>query len=50
MDAAKYYDKIYSFKDYEREASKIARVIKKSLETDYPRNKTTGYSASFILT
>ena len=28
MDAAKYYDKIYSFKDYEREASKIARVKK----------------------
>ena len=25
-------------------------LIKKSLEIDYPRSKTTGYSANFILT
>ena len=27
-----------------------ARPIMKSLETDYPRSKTTGYSANFIFT
>ena len=34
MDAAKYYDKIYSFKDYEQEASKIARVIERRLPSE----------------
>ena len=34
MDAAKYYDKIYSFKDYEQEASKIAQVIEKRLPSE----------------
>ncbi len=26
------------------------KLIKKSLEIDYPRSKATGYSANFILT
>ena len=29
--------------------SKYSLMIKKSLEIDYPRSKTTEYSASFIL-
>ncbi|MEA3239261.1 MAG: class I SAM-dependent methyltransferase [Candidatus Bipolaricaulota bacterium] len=32
MDAAKYYDKIYSFKDHEQEASKIALVVEEHLQ------------------
>ena len=34
MDAVKYYDKIYSFKDYEQEASKIARIIGERLQSE----------------
>jgi len=34
MDAAKYYDKIYSFKDYEQEASKITLVIEQRLQSE----------------
>ena len=31
MDVTKYYDKIYSFKDYEQEAGKIAQIIEQRL-------------------
>ena len=34
MDAAKYYDKIYSFKDYEQEAAEIAQIIEQHLCSD----------------
>jgi len=34
MDAAKYYDKIYSFKDYEKEASKITLVVEEHLKSE----------------
>jgi len=34
MDAVKYYDKIYSFKDYEQEASKITQIIDQRSQLD----------------
>jgi hypothetical protein len=34
MDVTKYYDKIYSFKDYEQEAGKIAQIIEQHLCSD----------------
>ena len=34
MDAVKYYDKIYSFKDYEQEANKITRIIEQRLQSE----------------
>lgn len=34
MDAAKYYDKIYSSKDYEQEAAEIAQIIEQHLCSD----------------
>ena len=33
MDAIKYYDKIYSFKDYEQEARQIAHIVEKNLHS-----------------
>lgn len=34
MDADKYYDKIYSFKDYEQEAKKITHIIEERLHCE----------------
>lgn len=34
MDATKYYDKIYSFKNYEQEAGRIAQIIEEHLCSD----------------
>jgi len=34
MDAIKYYDKIYSFKDYEQEAKEITRIVEESLHSE----------------
>jgi len=34
MNAAKYYDKIYSFKDYEQEAKKITRIVEERLHSE----------------
>ena len=34
MDAVKYYDKIYSFKDYEQEAKKITLIIEQRLQSE----------------
>jgi len=34
MDAIKYYDKIYSFKDYEQEAKEIMRIVEESLHSE----------------
>ena len=34
MDAVRYYDKIYSFKDYEQEAKKITRIVEERLHSE----------------
>lgn len=34
MDATKYYDKIYSFKNYDQEAGRIAQIIEEHLCSD----------------